>query len=347
MKTKSKKAVAAVIGILVAALLACSVLLVQYVKEDLAPQVPEASAPAENGGMLIGEGEGAGVSPLAESAYTLTATVEPANAPDKAVDWSVAFVNPSSEWATGKTVTDYVTVTPTSDGALTATVQNLKAFGEQIKVTVTHRENENATASCTVDYTKKLEGVRLYSSDVNYYYDFTIGEDETAESSGNLLSEAKVEILYSDYTIDDSFEITLKITPNSNMLSAFKSACTDIPAVQSLTNAPVTFTWNGQAFKNAQKSLYIFYDNMALFLFDQSSSNDYFMFCMNDPKAAEVYNEFVSIVLENEDYYFYDMEITATGTHSNFMETTRFVPNMEGLNYSVTKISLDDTSIIF
>ena len=131
-----------------------------------------------DGGMLIGESEGAGVSllsekiakadyaangvsPLAESAYTLTATVEPANAPDKAVDWSVAFVNPSSEWATGKTVTDYVTVTPTSDGALTATIQCLQAFGEQVVVTVASRDNEGVTATCTVDYVKKVNGLEL------------------------------------------------------------------------------------------------------------------------------------------------------------------------------------------
>ena len=62
----------------------------------------------------------------------------------------MSFVNPSSSWASGKTVTDYVTVTPTSDGALTANVECKQAFGEQIKVTVTSRENTNVYASCTV-----------------------------------------------------------------------------------------------------------------------------------------------------------------------------------------------------
>lgn len=45
------------------------------------------------------------------------------------------FVDASSAWATGKTVTDYVTVTPTANGALTANVECIKDFGEQIKVT--------------------------------------------------------------------------------------------------------------------------------------------------------------------------------------------------------------------
>ena len=71
-----------------------------------------------------------GVSTQAESAYTLTATVKPEDAENKAVDWSIAFVNASSAWASGKSVTDYVTVTPSADGALTAVVTNLGEFGE-------------------------------------------------------------------------------------------------------------------------------------------------------------------------------------------------------------------------
>ena len=78
----------------------------------------------------------------AKDGITLKATIDPDTAANQNVDWSVSFVNPSSSWASGKTVTDYVTVMPTSDGALTATVQCLKAFGEQIKITVTSRANE-------------------------------------------------------------------------------------------------------------------------------------------------------------------------------------------------------------
>ena len=100
-----------------------------------------------------------GISTMAETAYTLTATIEPSNADNKEVDWSVAFVDPSSSWASGKTVTDYVTVTPTSNGALTANVECKQAFGEQIKVTVTSRENANATASCMVDYAQRVTGM--------------------------------------------------------------------------------------------------------------------------------------------------------------------------------------------
>ena len=99
----------------------------------------------------------------AKHGITLKATIDPDTAANQNVDWSVSFVNPSSSWASGKTITDYVTVTPTSDGALTATVQCLKAFGEQIKITVTSRANEYATAECTVDYARRITDFTFYS----------------------------------------------------------------------------------------------------------------------------------------------------------------------------------------
>lgn len=102
-----------------------------------------------------------GVSPLAETAYTLTATITPADAANKAVDWTIAFKNASSTWATGKTVTEYATVTPSSDGALTAVVENVAAFGEQIVVKATSRDNTDAYATCTVEYLQRTTGYTL------------------------------------------------------------------------------------------------------------------------------------------------------------------------------------------
>lgn len=102
----------------------------------------------------------------ASEGITLTATISPETADNKAVDWSVAFVNPSSSWANGKKVTDYVTVLPSSDGALTATVNCLKAFGEQIIITVTSRANPKAKAECTLDYARRILDTALYQAEL-------------------------------------------------------------------------------------------------------------------------------------------------------------------------------------
>lgn len=103
----------------------------------------------------------------ASEGITLTATVSPETADNKAVDWSVSFINPSSSWGKGKNVADYVTVTPTSDGALIANVNCLKAFGEQIKVTVTSRVNPEAKAECTLDYARRILDTALYHEDMD------------------------------------------------------------------------------------------------------------------------------------------------------------------------------------
>ena len=104
------------------------------------------------------EYESYGVMPIAETAYTLTATVNE-DATRKAVDWTVEFANPSSQWATGKTVTEYVTAT--SSGDLTATVQCLKAFGEQILVSAVSKDDPQVKATCTCDYQKSIATITL------------------------------------------------------------------------------------------------------------------------------------------------------------------------------------------
>lgn len=101
-----------------------------------------------------------------------TATITPSNATNQNVDWAVAFKNAGSEWATGKDIANYVTVTPTSDGALTATVTCKAAFGEQIELTVTSRSNPEAYAVANVDYAKRLQSASVtVSGDENYIFD--------------------------------------------------------------------------------------------------------------------------------------------------------------------------------
>lgn len=112
------------------------------------------------------------IAPIAETAKQLTATITPADATNKVVDWSVAWKNSNSAWAKGKAVSSYVTVTPTSDGALTANVACLKAFGEQVIVTVAVRDDTAITATATVDYEQRVIG-----------FDFSIKNNWTENSS--------------------------------------------------------------------------------------------------------------------------------------------------------------------
>lgn len=97
----------------------------------------------------------------ATDGVTMTATIIPASALDKRVNWSVEWVDSTSEWAKGKTVTDYVTVTADTTDSRIATVNCSAPFGSQIKVVATSVANEQATANCLVDYYKKGEDMQM------------------------------------------------------------------------------------------------------------------------------------------------------------------------------------------
>ena len=197
-----------------------------------------------DGGAIIGEGESNGIalmsaeipvedfaangiSPMAETAYTLTATITPDNADNKAVDWTIAFVNPESEWATGKTVTDYVTVTPTSDGALTATVECLQAFGEQIKVVVISRDNTKVSAECTVDYYIRPMGATVTLVENSTSSSATV--DFVSGSAKNILpfktmSVKSFDFVYSVGTVSMELTPVAKVSPSSTFGQGLRQA---------------------------------------------------------------------------------------------------------------------------
>lgn len=100
-----------------------------------------------------------GIEAQADSGYSVTAIIEPEEATNKAVKYTAAFQNPSSAWANGKSVSDYVTVAQSSTGSLTATLTIKQAFGEPVLVTVTSDENPEITANFPVHYVKRMTGV--------------------------------------------------------------------------------------------------------------------------------------------------------------------------------------------
>lgn len=168
-----------------------------------------------------------GVSEAAESAYQITATVEPEDASDKTVSWSVAWKDPASEWATGKTVTDYVTVTASED-TLTGTLACMQAFGEQIVVNVVSNDNAEATASCTVDYRKKITGLR---SVVQTSSGGSAQANQNAISTNLLIMKLDTTFRfgyvaeYSDYTVDSEIsEGETTISWNPSMQAMLESA---------------------------------------------------------------------------------------------------------------------------
>lgn len=161
---------------------------------------------------------------------TIKATVLPETTERKEVDWAIKFKNPSSGWATAKTVTDYVTVTPTADGSTTATVKCLQPFGEPIEITVTSRVNDKAKATCTVDFAKRIDGIKVTftpsSDEMNVPQNgvltaesgksSTIKADFAFQSKG--LHEISYDLTYTDYTVNDTFSFSLTSALNQEYI---------------------------------------------------------------------------------------------------------------------------------
>ena len=185
--TKSKKILWTIVSFLLAALLACSVLLIEHINKPA--QVPEASAPAiDQDGNELESGKVhdlpkglafRSATSLANGEYdtvTVKATVKPENATYKEVDWAISWDQEeidkqediwNSWWQGDEQITDYVTVTPTTDGSTTATVKCLQPFGVPAIITVTSRNNSNAKATCRVDFVKRIVSAEFAFSDVN------------------------------------------------------------------------------------------------------------------------------------------------------------------------------------
>lgn len=239
------------------------------------------AADAEDG-MLLGDMQDDGISmtsvaiplsspdimPIAESAQQVTATVTPVDAEDAVLDWSLAWKSGASgQWGNGKDVTEYVTVTPTEDGALTANVQCLQAFGEQIILTASIRGNSSVKGTATVDYRQRYKNVSakiiytnsnaeanitwdLSSSDLDITLPFpggfatTYEEFEsyyTAEGSNKGTYKVTVTTWLTDvYTIAATID---KVTVNIKYSSAFTYPLTSFGFTQS---SHITLNGNGQ-----------------------------------------------------------------------------------------------------
>lgn len=124
---------------------------------------------SEQDGLVISQEVSKGITLMSGVATTaadgtttksITATVEPVGANEHdPLSWEVAFKDPSATWATGKNVSDYVTISVSAD-TLTCTVTCKQAFGEQIVLNV-FSKTKYASASANVDYLKRVNDITL------------------------------------------------------------------------------------------------------------------------------------------------------------------------------------------
>ncbi len=255
---------------------------------------------------------------------TIQAIIKPDNATNKNVSWSVAFVNPASAWATGKNVTDYVTVTPQSTGSNIATVDCLQPFGEQIKITVTSESNMGAKAECTVDFAKRIQSVPfdVQCFEENYSLmnkDFSMDAVYLDVGLNWDLWIDEPACVYTDYTVDDDFNTILEINCNEEVLAQF----------------------------NADTG---FFAEPATLEMDRSEGAIYGPLCYMldgvDWCSPEYYNKLSNWFAENTDKSMFMLRYKAVGQYSTYEAEVPIYVSADGLNVLVTEITLNQSNVI-
>lgn len=206
-----------VVGIMLAGIL-CGWFEKDEAKEE------QAGVPAYS--FIVGNSEGNRMSltsvrnsAVTGESVTITATVEPDNeAENTGVDWTATWKNAGSVWASGKSVSDYVTLTPGGEdyaASKSVTLENLQPFGEQIVVKATARDDPEITATCTADYAQKPVNFSLSFGEVSCDFggdtDVTLEINANAETAPGGAADAqftKSEV----YSLSQEFTVTYELT---------------------------------------------------------------------------------------------------------------------------------------
>lgn len=358
MRNSTKNAIAAVVAIVLAVVIviACGIGSSWFTNSDIATwfnswgkgeqtEQTEEETPADEGGMHIGESAGSGISlmsakiaaadfeeygisPMAESAQRLTATITPSNATNQKVNWTVEWKNANSTWAKGKTVTDYVTVTPTSDGALTANVECKQAFGEQVQVVCTSRQNTEASATATVDYAKRITAInRSKTSGGSVIFSMTAAGSSHLIGKGESILDTTSEFVpvYSIGTIDDEFEFVYTYSYSTEFINALEEQ-----GFTDLSDANVDLSLP---------------DDSTMSYFGGSApgcgavGKDAFSVQIDAMLGTSgMYNKFSAALRSMGDNPIYTIKAVATGTYSSVTTTCEFTVSAADYNILVQSV---------
>ncbi|MCM1219806.1 MAG: hypothetical protein NC548_35495 [Lachnospiraceae bacterium] len=382
-KSDTVKWILTLIAFALVGVLLCGIILGWFEKKETT-QEPQSSA-EQTGGMIVGEGEGNGIalmsaviplsdydeygiSPQAKSAVTLTATVKPDNtAENTGVDWSIKWKNASSAWASGKSVTSYVTITPSGEGyaaSKTVTLNNLQPFGEQIVVTATARDNPEITASCNVDYAQKLTDISLKFGDVTCNFGGRTGvtlelnQNGTPKGGKANLTQSKDSI----YTIADTFSVTYKLTNPQSFLTRTPAGMPgsypnyfDFCTI-TMPNYESDYTvFNG--YSVAEKGLYFgikyFIDNLALHNIQSGRGNILQYDIYTDTSVSDIITRFQNKGGSDSDYAYssnvdlFDLTVTVQGRYSTVTKSTTFYMNGYTNASLINAMGVSQSSVIF
>ena len=261
---------------------------------------------------------------------TITATVSPDNSADNTgLDWSMSFKNPSSAWATGKTLADYMTLTPSGTdaaGSKTVSVKCLKPFGEQVVITATSQDNPAVTASCTADFAQRIESATLKFGDLNVNLGgdtnvkWELNPNGTGVGGATNVTSSKSDV----YTLAEDFTYTVTLTSNNGFFQ--------------LDGKTITFTDPGDVTMGGITFDYAQFDTLHMMIIDRIDD-----FCFYEASVSELIPYFSEIT----DGYLFDVTLTFTGEHTEQVFTSVLKVNGYTNSSTISDVTFDSSGLVF
>lgn len=382
MRNSTKNAIAAVVAIVLAVVIviACGIGSSWFTNSDIATwfnswgkgehtEQPDEVTPEEGGedGAVLEESESNGValmsakiatadyeaygvSPLADTAYTLTATLDPADILDNGITLSAEWTNSSDSWALGKEVSDYVTLSEyeiVSGDSIT--IECLQNFGEQITITAVADADDSITATCTVDYLQKVTSVTLSFGDVtsgaktspsswSFPTVWETGMDATGKGGEASLDYTTDSV----YTIGDTFNVDISCSLTFKPVTTeYGTYIADMPLVESGSTTALA-----EAIENGAE---VYFDNTFFDTYATPMGSEY-------PWGASwnrgIGDQYFDYLLSLEDweisqYFCLNVVVNIVGAESDYSYTFMIYPESSTYNPVLNSINLSGNSFVF
>ena len=264
---------------------------------------------------------------------TITATVSPDDSADNSgLNWSMEFKDPESVWASGKTLSDYLTLTTSGTdtaGSKTVYVQCLQPFGEQVVITATSQDNPDITASCTADFAQRVESATLKFGDlpVNLGGDtnvkWELNPNGVGEGGAVNVTMEKSEV----YSLAEDFTYTVTAESSFTEESYFSLAGKGVT-----TTPPGDITQIGITFDHALM------DKMHLFILGRNED-----FIFSEATVGELIPYFSNIT----NGHVLNIRLTISGVHSDTEYTSRIMVTGYTNSSVISNVEFDTPGLVF
>lgn len=340
-KNNSKKGTAAVAAIGLAAVVAAGVCLGAIftrgntaAPEDFGQQMQVTPSGNDNGLLSL-----AAVTTQNEDGQTvqqITATVTPSDALNAIVDWSIAWGETQGSWGSGSQgdISDYLTITPTSDGALTAEVECLAPFGTQAIITANIRGYEEISDTCTVDYVQKYD-------DVTAQFNFT--HTDTSKNFNWSLSGDGVQTVA--FPPVDSFDELDGYTSSHTVTAVYSDVYTKAVVPSSIQ---VDMACN-TTYRNPFNYAGITFPNTNVFATEDVNDDDSLFFQTpiktilgfeNVTPSSSQFNAYRSYLVSNSTMPYLAVKITTTDDEGEYVKTYNL--RLSGMGSNASGLQLPD-----